>query len=70
MTDSEKYNELFRKMMYNISGHSLLVKKNNANKHIAILCDEVQKERVELGFAETNYWRNIKELATTKSKKS
>ena len=69
MTPDEKYKELFRKMMFNVSGHSLLVKRNNANKHIIILCDEVQKEREEVGFKRTNFWDDVKLLATIKSKK-
>jgi hypothetical protein len=68
MTPEEKYKELFTKMMYNISGHSNLVKRNNANKYIAILCEEVQKERAQLGFEPTSFWNDVSALATIKSK--
>ncbi len=63
MTPNEKYKELFRKMMYNISGHSLLTKKNNANRHIVILCDEIQNE---VGMR-LQFWEDVKSLAQIKS---
>ncbi len=64
ITPLVKYTELYRRMMYGISGHSILVKRNNANKHIVILCDEIQKE---FGY-KIPFWESVKAIAVNSNK--
>ncbi len=68
MSPDEKYKELFRKMMYIASGHSLLIKRNSANRHIVILCQEIQQVYSEAGFEKDSFWEDVEQLATIKSK--
>jgi len=64
LTASEKYRKLFNKMMYNAAGHSNLVKRNGVNRHIIILCDEIQNE---FGH-KIQFWEDVKSLATINNK--